>query len=85
MGGDELQGYKGKRIINEEVIKQLIAAKNGLEVRWIHTKGHSDDPGNERADQMAREALLREPQKLLVFNKISQNEQREDPALRKII
>ena len=29
---------------------------NGILVYWKHVKGHSGDPGNERADQLAKDA-----------------------------
>jgi len=30
----------------------------GILVYWRHVRGHSGDPGNERADQLAKEATL---------------------------
>jgi len=34
-------------------IRELVAAKN-LRCNWLHVNGHSGDPGNERANALAR-------------------------------
>ena len=47
----------GKPVKNRDLWKRLdeIAAKHDIEWRWV--KGHSGDPGNERADELAREGM----------------------------
>ncbi|MBF0213827.1 MAG: ribonuclease HI [Magnetococcales bacterium] len=47
----------GKPVLNAELWQRLDAAclKHDVEWRWV--KGHAGDPGNEAADQLAREAI----------------------------
>lgn len=49
--------HKNKPVVNEKLFKQLINVKEGLQVEWIHVKGHSDNPGNVRVDALARAEL----------------------------
>ncbi|MBF0273172.1 MAG: ribonuclease HI [Magnetococcales bacterium] len=59
--GWKLRGWKksdGKPVLNAELWRRLDAAclKHDVEWRWV--KGHAGDPGNEAADQLAREAIV---------------------------
>lgn len=49
---------KNKPVKNEEAFKRLALAKENLQVKVIHVRGHQGDRYNELADKMAREALL---------------------------
>lgn len=82
---DGFREIRGKRIINEEIIQTLALAKDGLEVEWIHTRGHSDDPGNDKADKMARAVLEKQPLKLFAFKRVTRETQEADPVLKIII
>lgn len=46
-----------KPVKNQELWQRLDAARerHHVDLRWV--KGHSGDPGNERADQLANEAI----------------------------
>ncbi|MHA6288979.1 ribonuclease HI [Maricaulis sp. CAU 1757] len=46
-----------KPVKNEDLWRRLdeLVAKHSIEWRWV--KGHAGDPGNERADELAREGL----------------------------
>lgn len=46
-----------KPVKNEELWKRLDAALEGHQVEWHWVKGHAGDPGNERADQLARDGI----------------------------
>lgn len=48
---------KNKPVINTGLFKDLLKAKCGLEIEWIHVKGHSDNQGNIRADLLAKSLL----------------------------
>lgn len=48
---------KRKPVINTDLFKQLLFVKNGLEIEWLHVKGHADCLGNIRADSLARSLL----------------------------
>ena len=42
---------------NVDLWRRLDAAASAHEVEWVWTRGHSGDPGNERADALARSAI----------------------------
>jgi len=48
-----------KPVKNEDLWRQLDAALAPHKVEWRWVKGHAGDPDNERADQLAREAVSR--------------------------
>ena len=47
---------KGK-VKNSDLWMQLDELQRAHDVRWEWVKGHADDPGNERADKLAREGM----------------------------
>ena len=46
-----------KPVKNDDLWRRLTAAMNGHEVSWRWVKGHAGDPGNERADELARRGI----------------------------
>jgi ribonuclease HI len=46
-----------KAVKNDDLWKRLDAAASRHEVTWHWVKGHNGDPGNERVDQLARDAI----------------------------
>lgn len=54
---NEWLDHRKKPVMNAELFKQLLSAKRGLRIEWIHVKGHSDHTGNIRADALARSKL----------------------------
>ena len=46
-----------KPVKNKDLWQALEAACERHEIEWIWVKGHAGDPGNERADTLAREAI----------------------------
>ena len=46
-----------KPVKNDVLWRRLTAAMNGHEVSWRWVKGHAGDPGNERADELARRGI----------------------------
>jgi ribonuclease HI len=46
-----------KPVKNDDLWKRLEAAAERHEVDWRWVKGHDGDPGNERADQLAADAV----------------------------
>ena len=48
-----------KPVKNEDLWRELDAAVQQHEVRWHWVRGHSGDPGNELADQLANEGIPR--------------------------
>ncbi|MBF0191011.1 MAG: ribonuclease HI [Magnetococcales bacterium] len=59
--GWKRRGWKksdGKPVLNAELWRRLDAVCLKHEVEWRWVKGHAGDPGNEAADQLAREAIV---------------------------
>jgi ribonuclease HI len=55
--GWERNGWKTsarKPVKNVDLWQQLVAAMEPHKVSWQWVKGHAGDPGNERADELAR-------------------------------
>jgi len=46
-----------QRVKNRDLWKALVAAQKPHEVHWHWVKGHANDPGNLRADYLARRAI----------------------------
>ena len=46
-----------KPVKNDDLWRRLIEAMSGHEVTWLWVKGHAGDPGNERADELARRGI----------------------------
>ncbi|MGD0557650.1 MAG: ribonuclease HI [Streptosporangiaceae bacterium] len=46
-----------KPVKNVDLWQRLVAAKERHEVAWHWVKGHNGDPGNERADELARQGI----------------------------
>ena len=47
----------GKPVKNRDLWERLLAATKAHEIEWIWVRGHSGHEENERADQLAREAI----------------------------
>ena len=47
----------GKPVKNQDLWRRLDLAREPHQVSWRWVKGHAGDPGNERADALAREGL----------------------------
>lgn len=61
---NDWKDHRNKPVVNKDLFMQLIDAKQGLQVEWIHVKGHNDNQGNIRADTLAR-GLLDDNQEVL--------------------
>jgi ribonuclease HI len=46
-----------KPVKNVDLWQRLVAAQERHEVAWHWVKGHNGDPGNERADELARQGI----------------------------
>ena len=60
MDGWKKRGWRNaakKPVKNRDLWEQLDALLGGHDIEWHWVKGHSGDPGNERADQLANEAI----------------------------
>lgn len=60
---------KNKAVVNTELFKKLLYAKQDLDIEWIHVKGHADDTGNIRADTIAKSVLDAKNQVLLAMQR----------------
>ena len=60
MEGWKKRGWKKsdkKPVLNKELWLELDKQANGHTIKWHWVKGHAGDPGNERADQLARDGI----------------------------
>jgi ribonuclease HI len=48
-----------KPVKNEDLWRELDSVLEGHDVQWRWVKGHAGDPGNERADELARAGIPR--------------------------
>jgi ribonuclease HI len=58
--GWERNGWKTaarKPVKNEDLWRRLSKAMEPHDVNWVWVKGHAGDPGNERADALARRGI----------------------------
>lgn len=58
--GWKTRGWKNsskKPVKNSDLWRLLDDAVNPHEIKWIWVKGHSGDPGNERADALANQGM----------------------------
>jgi ribonuclease HI len=58
--GWERNGWKTSArqpVKNVDLWQRLVAAKRHHKVTWHWVKGHNGDPGNERADELARQGI----------------------------
>jgi ribonuclease HI len=46
-----------KPVKNADLWRRLVEAMDGHEIIWLWVKGHAGDPGNERADALARRGI----------------------------
>ena len=46
-----------KPVKNEDLWRRLVGAMGRHDVTWVWVKGHAGDPGNERADALARRGI----------------------------
>lgn len=72
-----------KQVINIQHMKELIEAKEGLNINWYFVQGHNNDFGNDKADELAKAALL--PHQLNVMTVFDSREQRKDSQIEAVI
>lgn len=61
IAGWQRRGWKtadGKPVKNEDLWRELLAARQPHSVRWHWVRGHAGHAENERVDSLAREAAL---------------------------
>lgn len=68
-----------KQVINIQHMKELIEAKEGLNINWFFVQGHNNDFGNEKADELAKAALL--PHQFNALAIFDSEEQRRDSQI----
>ena len=62
MDGWKRRGWKTaarQPVKNSDLWRRLDRAASRHDVKWVWTRGHSGNPGNERADALARSAIDR--------------------------
>ena len=56
MGKKRLENKRKKNVKNIDLWKKLKELVNSKQVEWKWIKGHSEDPMNDLADQLAKKA-----------------------------
>lgn len=54
---NEWKDCRGRKVVNEDLMKQLAAHLDKLNINCLFVKGHSGDVNNEKVDLMAKQAL----------------------------
>lgn len=66
----EWKDHKGKPVVNADLFKRLLYAKDGLKIEWIHVNSHNKTAtdihhvGNNRADSLARSLISKQVARL---------------------
>ena len=45
----------GQPVVNKADFEELDASLQGINVQWVHVRGHRGEPGNKAADKLANE------------------------------
>ena len=48
----------GSEVANKEIWVKLDETASKRKIKWLWTKGHADDPMNEKCDELARNAII---------------------------
>jgi len=72
---------KNEPVANQDRIKELIEATQGLDIEWRFTEDHAGDFGDDKADELARNAITSTVTCALVIN--FGKEQLADPDIKK--
>ncbi|ESO05691.1 hypothetical protein HELRODRAFT_156844 [Helobdella robusta] len=46
---------KGKPVVNREELEELDVVSQGIQIHYVHVRGHQGEEGNEQADRLANE------------------------------
>jgi ribonuclease HI len=76
---------KKKPVVNTRLFKELIIAKDGLQIEWIHVKGHGESQGNIRADVLARSVIDEHSRAICSLMIGDRNIQPRNPEVAKLI
>lgn len=76
--------HKNKEMVNVKLFKQLLEAKQGLDIEWIHVKGHADNVGNNRADALAKSLLCPKVATLCALSASETSIQESNPEIEQL-
>ena len=65
--GWQKKGWKNsqkKAVLNRDLWERLLEASEGKDIKWTYVKGHAENPGNNRCDEIATTFADNEPTKL---------------------
>ncbi|MDQ5893358.1 MAG: ribonuclease [Patescibacteria group bacterium] len=65
--GWQKKGWKNsqkKAVLNRDLWERLLEASDGKKIKWTYVKGHAENPGNNRCDEIATTFADGEPTKL---------------------
>ncbi len=67
IAGWQKKGWKNsqkKAVLNRDLWERLLEASEGKNIKWTYVKGHAENPGNNRCDEIATTFADNEPTKL---------------------
>lgn len=67
IAGWQKKGWKNsqkKAVLNRDLWERLLEASEGKDITWTYVKGHAENPGNNRCDEIATTFADNEPTKL---------------------
>lgn len=81
---NDWKDHRNKPVVHTDLFKQLLNAKTGIQIEWIHVKGHSGVHGNVRADSLARSLLDEQEEALNALMTAPSRMQVDDPEMQVI-
>ncbi len=69
--GWQKKGWKNsqkKAVMNRDLWEDLLNASSGKNIKWVYVKGHAENPGNNRCDEIATSFADNDPTKLYSGN-----------------
>lgn len=81
---NDWKDFKNKQVVNKDLFSRLLEVKSGIQIEWIHVRGHSDTEGNIRADNLARSLLDPQAEQLCALVTCKHRVQQDDPEIEEI-
>lgn len=81
---NEFLNYKNKPVVNQKLIRELADHTEGLDINWCFVKGHNQNFGNTKADELAKSVLSKSCHKIAAALVFGEAEQLKDPTIRRI-
>lgn len=78
---NDWKDHRNKPVVNVDLFKELLMVKSGIQIEWIHVRGHTNCSGNIRADSLARSLLDEQAEVLNAMTTRSLRIQEDNPEI----